>query len=124
MSLKFISAKMKVYVYCYKSHPFRRIEIAPKVSFKCFYYFDVILTFRYHLRLDYISIEASIATAFNFATYTEVIMRKVDPVSVALDSLEITFKDQYLGRSEMWRLKTFLVNMSPRIFNILNQIKH
>lgn len=30
--------------------------------------------------------------------------------SVSLDSVELTFKDQYLGRSEMWRLKTNLVN--------------
>lgn len=59
--------------------------------------------------LDYISIESSIAATFNFATYSEVVMRKIDPASVALDSVEITFKDQYLGRSEMWRLKTSLV---------------
>lgn len=37
-------------------------------------------------------------------------MRIIDPVSVALDSVEITFKDQYMGRSEMWRLKTYLVS--------------
>lgn len=37
-------------------------------------------------------------------------MRTIDPASVALDSVEITFKDQYMGRSEMWRLKTYLVS--------------
>lgn len=37
-------------------------------------------------------------------------MRIIDPASVALDSVEITFKDQYMGRSEMWRLKTYLVS--------------
>lgn len=39
------------------------------------------------------------------------IMNIVDPASVALDSVEITFKDQYMGRSEMWRLKSFLVRL-------------
>jgi hypothetical protein len=28
---------------------------------------------------------------------------------VALDSVELTFKDQYMGRSEMWRVKKNLV---------------
>lgn len=37
-------------------------------------------------------------------------MRIIDPANVALDSVEITFKDQYMGRSEMWRLKTYLVS--------------
>lgn len=35
-------------------------------------------------------------------------MCKVDAISVELDSVELTFKDQYLGRSEMWRLKNSL----------------
>lgn len=38
-------------------------------------------------------------------------MNIVDPASVALDSVEITFKDQYMGRSEMHRLKSFLVRV-------------
>lgn len=41
------------------------------------------------------------------------VMNIVDPASVALDSVEITFKDQYMGRSEMWRLKSFLVSFEP-----------
>lgn len=36
-------------------------------------------------------------------------MQTVHPGAVALDSVEITFKDQYMGRSEMWRLKSYLV---------------
>lgn len=31
---------------------------------------------------------------------------------VSLDSVELTFKDQYLARSDMWRLKTRLVSFS------------
>lgn len=37
-------------------------------------------------------------------------MQIVNPADVALDSVEITFKDQYMGRSEMWRLKNYLVS--------------
>ncbi|XP_055630377.1 GATOR complex protein Iml1 isoform X2 [Toxorhynchites rutilus septentrionalis] len=57
-----------------------------------------------------VSVEANIAVAFNLKPYKDVFMRKVDPSEVALDSVEITFKDQYMGRSEMWRLKTCLTN--------------
>lgn len=56
-----------------------------------------------------ISIESNIANAFNLRTFSDVVVQTVNPVDVALDSVEITFKDQYMGRSEMWRLKTFLV---------------
>uniref|UniRef100_A0A8D8NJI1 DEP domain-containing protein 5 n=1 Tax=Culex pipiens TaxID=7175 RepID=A0A8D8NJI1_CULPI len=59
---------------------------------------------------DTISVEASVAAAFNLKPYKDVFVRKMDPAEVALDSVEITFKDQYMGRSEMWRLKTCLTN--------------
>lgn len=58
---------------------------------------------------DVISIESGIAAAFKMRAYSNVVMRIVNPADVALDSIEITFKDQYMGRSEMWRLKTYLV---------------
>ncbi|XP_053676014.1 GATOR complex protein Iml1 [Anopheles nili] len=57
-----------------------------------------------------ISVEVNVATTFNLKAYNDVYMRVVDPAEVALDSVEITFKDQYIGRSEMWRLKTRLTN--------------
>ncbi|XP_066997885.1 GATOR complex protein Iml1 isoform X2 [Anabrus simplex] len=57
-----------------------------------------------------ISVEQSIANAFQLRTYADVVMNIVNPEDVALDSVELTFKDQYLGRSEMWRLKNSLVN--------------
>lgn len=53
--------------------------------------------------------EQSIAAAFGLRAYKNVNMRIVDPADVALDSIELTFKDQYMGRSEMWRLKNSLV---------------
>jgi DEP domain-containing protein 5 len=60
---------------------------------------------------DYVSVESSIALTFNLKNYGDVYMRVIsDPTTVALDSVEITFKDSYMGRSEMWRLKQFLTN--------------
>jgi hypothetical protein len=56
-------------------------------------------------------VEQSIATAFQLRTYADVCMNIVNPEDVALDSVELTFKDQYLGRSEMWRLKNSLVSV-------------
>lgn len=58
---------------------------------------------------DQISVESNIAAAFNLRTFNDVIVNVVNPATVALDSVEITFKDQYMGRSEMWRLKKHLV---------------
>lgn len=57
---------------------------------------------------DSVSVESNIAQLFNLRTYADVYIKLVDPVTVALDSVEITFKDQYMGRSEMWRLKQHL----------------
>ncbi|GLH03982.1 uncharacterized protein GBIM_09784 [Gryllus bimaculatus] len=57
-----------------------------------------------------ISVEQSIASAFQLRTFADVHVNIVNPENVALDSVELTFKDQYLGRSEMWRLKNNLVN--------------
>lgn len=59
--------------------------------------------------VETISIESNIATLFALRTFADVVIRVVEPATVALDSVEVTFKDQYLGRSEMWRLKTILV---------------
>ncbi|XP_074113589.1 GATOR complex protein Iml1 isoform X6 [Cotesia typhae] len=57
-----------------------------------------------------ISVENNIAQMFQLRTYADVHMNIVNPDDVALDSVELTFKDQYMGRSEMWRLKNSLVN--------------
>ncbi|XP_043269598.1 GATOR complex protein Iml1 isoform X3 [Venturia canescens] len=57
-----------------------------------------------------ISIENNVATMFQLRTFADVYMNIVNPNDVALDSIELTFKDQYMGRSEMWRLKNSLVN--------------
>lgn len=68
---------------------------------------------------DFISVEASIACAFNLKIYGDVCMKVVEPSTVALDSVEFTFKDQYLGRSEMWRLKKYLTNTCVYVNKII-----
>lgn len=59
---------------------------------------------------DTISIEQSIAITFRLQNYKDVIVNKVEPKDVTLELVELTFKDQYLGRSDMWRLKMNLVS--------------
>ncbi|XP_070572864.1 GATOR1 complex protein DEPDC5-like isoform X2 [Ptychodera flava] len=57
-----------------------------------------------------VSVDQSIASAFNLRTYQNVIVNIVNPETVTLDLLELTFKDQYISRSDMWRLKTSLID--------------
>lgn len=68
---------------------------------------------------DVISVENNVATMFQLRTFADVYMNIVNPDDVALDSIELTFKDQYMGRSEMWRLKNSLVQMNNQVFFIL-----
>jgi len=53
-------------------------------------------------------VEQSVVSMFQLQIFADVCVTVVDPSSVALDSLELTFKEQYLGRSDMWRLKDHL----------------
>ncbi|ORY00219.1 hypothetical protein K493DRAFT_392196 [Basidiobolus meristosporus CBS 931.73] len=55
-----------------------------------------------------ISIANHIATAFGLQARKDIIVRKVDANSIATEYVEFTFKDQYIGRSDMWRLKMSL----------------
>lgn len=58
-----------------------------------------------------ISIEQSIASSFLLKQFSDVSVKTVENLKdVSLDSVELTFKDQYLARSDMWRLKTHLVD--------------
>ncbi|EJU01540.1 hypothetical protein DACRYDRAFT_80132 [Dacryopinax primogenitus] len=51
-----------------------------------------------------ISISADIAPAFGFKNRSSVIVTKVDQDAHTAEHIELCFRDQYLGRSEMWRL--------------------
>lgn len=89
----------------------------------------------FRLRLETISVDQSVAQAFKLRAYQDVIVNIVDPKvrslcrhcfsissptfslivffprsqDVTLDLVELTFKDQYIGRGDMWRLKKSLV---------------
>ncbi len=51
----------------------------------------------------------SIADTFGFKNFKNIHIKQVPRESVSLDSVELTFREQYLGRSEMWRIKAQLV---------------
>ncbi|XP_016897704.1 GATOR complex protein DEPDC5 isoform X2 [Cynoglossus semilaevis] len=61
------------------------------------------------LQKETISVDQTVAQAFKFRAYQDVIVNIVDPKDVSLDLVELTFKDQYIGRGDMWRLKKTLV---------------
>ncbi|CAI2165990.1 19881_t:CDS:2 [Funneliformis geosporum] len=55
-----------------------------------------------------VSLASHIANVFGFKTRTNVLVREVDVESVAADYVEFSFRDQYIGRSDMWRLSKSL----------------
>lgn len=85
--------------------------------------------------LETISVDQTVAQVFKLRAYQDVIVNIVDPKvcslwslcvsticqsnrvsqfffslqDVTLDLVELTFKDQYIGRGDMWRLKKSLV---------------
>ncbi|XP_068455837.1 GATOR1 complex protein DEPDC5 isoform X2 [Clinocottus analis] len=62
------------------------------------------------LQKETISVDQTVAQAFKLRAYQDVIVNSVDPKDVTLDLVELTFKDQYIGRGDMWRLKKSLVS--------------
>lgn len=69
-----------------------------------------VTTLKEDLQKDSISVEQSLATTFQLKPYSDVIVNVVNPKVVALDSVELIFKDHYLARSDMWRWKQAMVN--------------
>ena len=59
---------------------------------------------------DTISIDQTVASVFQLRAYLDVYVSRVEPNDVTLDMVEIVFKDQYLSRSDMWRLQRSLTN--------------
>ncbi|KAJ7137941.1 hypothetical protein C8R44DRAFT_339542 [Mycena epipterygia] len=56
-----------------------------------------------------ISIPKPVAEAFKLKNNNEVVVTKVDPANYSADYVEFIFQDQYLGRSDMWRLGEALI---------------
>ncbi|KAI9090277.1 hypothetical protein DFS34DRAFT_585200 [Phlyctochytrium arcticum] len=55
-----------------------------------------------------ISIAQHVAALFELQARTDVVVRRVEKESIAAHFIELNFRDQYVGRSDMWRLKTLL----------------
>ncbi|XP_011614624.1 GATOR complex protein DEPDC5 isoform X2 [Takifugu rubripes] len=62
------------------------------------------------LQKETISVDQTVAQAFKLRAYQDVIVNVINPKDVTLDLVELTFKDQYIGRGDMWRLKKCLVS--------------
>ncbi|XP_052798952.1 GATOR complex protein Iml1-like isoform X2 [Mya arenaria] len=56
-----------------------------------------------------VSIEQSIAAAFQLKAYKNVIINKVDKEEVTADLVEVLFKDQYYSRSDMNRFRNNMI---------------
>lgn len=57
-----------------------------------------------------ISIDNAITTQFPFKPYSDVYVKKIHIPDVCLDLLELTFKEQYISRADMCRIRRFLLN--------------
>ncbi|CEL59555.1 Vacuolar membrane-associated protein IML1 OS=Cryptococcus neoformans var, neoformans serotype D (strain B-3501A) GN=IML1 PE=3 SV=1 [Rhizoctonia solani AG-1 IB] len=57
-----------------------------------------------------ITVARPIATFFGFKNHSEILLTKIDRNTVIVDYVEIEFRDQYLGRCDMWRLSNSLKN--------------
>ncbi|KAJ6622952.1 hypothetical protein B0H10DRAFT_1787300 [Mycena sp. CBHHK59/15] len=56
-----------------------------------------------------ISIPKPVAEAFKLKNNNDVVVTKVDKTKYSADYVEFIFQDQYLGRSDMWRLGEHLI---------------
>ncbi|KAI8588635.1 hypothetical protein BDZ88DRAFT_498667 [Geranomyces variabilis] len=55
-----------------------------------------------------ISIAQHIAALFELHPRKDVLVRKIEKETIAADYVELLFRDQYVGRSDMWRMRTLL----------------
>jgi len=55
-----------------------------------------------------ISVANHIASLFELQARTDVVVRKIDFSEVTADYIEVTFRDQYISRGDMWRFKLAL----------------
>ncbi|KAL1922356.1 uncharacterized protein VTP21DRAFT_9895 [Calcarisporiella thermophila] len=56
-----------------------------------------------------LSINSRVANLFGLTNRCDVLVQTVSPTSVEVDYVELTFRDAYLSRSDMWRLKDNLI---------------
>ncbi|KAJ3248229.1 vacuolar membrane-associated protein iml1 [Chytriomyces hyalinus] len=58
----------------------------------------------------HISIAQHLAALFELQPRAHVVVQKVDRDEMRAEFMELSFKDQYIARSDMWRLKLALIN--------------
>ncbi|PKU35757.1 hypothetical protein llap_13937 [Limosa lapponica baueri] len=86
------------------------VEIAhPNDEYSLWGMFTSLLSFPVFVA-ETISVDQTVAQVFRLRPYQDVHVNVVDPKEVTLDLVELTFKDQYIGRGDMWRLKKSLVS--------------
>ncbi|XP_033102141.1 GATOR complex protein DEPDC5-like [Anneissia japonica] len=59
---------------------------------------------------EIVTIDQSVASIFKLRQYKEVVVNKVKEKDVELDLVELLFKDQYVSRGDMWRLKKCMMS--------------
>ncbi|XP_033628433.1 GATOR complex protein DEPDC5-like isoform X1 [Asterias rubens] len=74
---------------------------------------------------EIISVDQTIANLFQLRAYKDVEVCRVSSVQdVGLDLVELVFKDQYISRSDMWRLKNSLLpEPIPSVPHPIKQLK-
>ena len=61
-----------------------------------------------------VSILKGIADRFGLLPMQNVIVTRVDPQTIGLDALQLTFDSQYLSRSVLWRISRALVGLTSQ----------
>ncbi|RLN15080.1 hypothetical protein BBJ28_00011296 [Nothophytophthora sp. Chile5] len=56
-----------------------------------------------------VSVAKDLAAQLGLEPFRPVIVRKVDPQDVTVDFVELSFKDQFLSRADVWRFKVTMV---------------
>lgn len=62
-----------------------------------------------------VSVRNTVADLFDLQAHTDIMIRHVAFSSAALDFIELSFKDQFISRSDMWRFTLNLVNKSAYV---------
>ncbi|OQS06533.1 hypothetical protein THRCLA_01423 [Thraustotheca clavata] len=56
-----------------------------------------------------ISILKDIATQFQLDLYQDVVVQKIEPTDAHVDFIELSFKDQFMSRADIWRYKVAMI---------------
>ena len=63
-----------------------------------------------------ISVQRPVAEAFQLCNRQPVLLRQVRAEDVALDWVELVFKDQYMSRGDIWHFRRHLLERAPALY--------